>query len=235
MNPNAKQNRHTCLCLDYASGKAFCQPTVRTTSRRGQMTAGLVFCLFLGMVLTGCLDLKQPALKVNYHALEYTAPAPSGRPALPVALKINPLRAAAAYRSTRMVYHPAPYAREAFVYHRWDANPGRMLTDWLNRDLLHSALFQAVVTAPSALPATHVIEGTVDAFYAQNNGGAWSGVLTISLALLALDDNRIIFQQPFSTSVPLDSLTPDAFAQSMTAGMQTLSAEIIDVLYANLR
>jgi ABC-type uncharacterized transport system auxiliary subunit len=134
-----------------------------------------------------------------------------------------------------MVYHPAPYAREAYVYHRWDADPGRMLTDWLYRDLQHSGLFQAVVTAPSALPVTHMLEGTVDAFYAQKTGGAWKGVLTISLVLLARDDSRIILQQPFSTSVPFASLTPEAFAQSMTVGMQTLSADIIDALYTQLR
>ena len=235
MHPNPKNRRYTCLYLKYITGQALGQLSVRMVSRRGRMAAGLVFCLLLGSVLTGCFDLKQPALKVNYHALEYTASAATGQPALPVVLKIKPLQTTTAYRSTRMVYHPAPFSREAFVYHRWDAVPGRMLTDWLYRDLQHSAAFQAVVTAPSALPATHVIEGTVDAFYAQNTNDAWSGVLTISLFLLALDESRIIFQQPFSTSVRLESLTPEDFAQSMTAGMQTLSPEIIDALYTNLR
>ena len=235
MNPNPKDRRNSYLSLAYAAGTDFSRPSARMASRHGRILTGLAFCLFLGMVLAGCLDLKQPAVRINYHTMEYTAFAPTGQTALPVVLKITPLRAVTAYRSTRMIYHPAPYTREAFIYHRWDADPGRMITDWLSRDLQHSALFQAVVTAPSALPATHVIEGTVDAFYAQNTDDVWSGVLTISLVLLALDDSRILFQQPFSASVRLESMTPDAFARSMTSGMKTLSAEIINALYAKLR
>ena len=110
-----------------------------------------------------------------------------------------------------------------------------MLTDWIYRDLQKSAVFDAVVMTPSTMPATHILEGTVEAFYAQNKGGNWAAVLTISLALLALEDNRIEFQGQFDTTVPMAALSPDIFAQAMSAGMQTLSAQIIDTLYTRLR
>jgi len=191
--------------------------------------------MLLGQTMSGCLDLKQPPVTIAYYTLEYTAPEIKDSPALPVVLRIAPIRAATPYRSTQMVVRSAPFKRDAFIYHRWHTDPGNMITENLINDLKQSALFQAVLPVDSYHSGKYLLEGTVDEFYVQEESGSWQAVLSLTLTLMATTEGTIVWQQQVRASGPCLSKTPQGIAQAMSTAMQTLSAEIITTLYEHLR
>jgi ABC-type uncharacterized transport system auxiliary subunit len=195
------------------------------------LLAKIFLLLFCWIMAVGCLDLKQPAVEIDYYTLEYTPPVIAERPTLPVVLQVLPLGCATLYQSTQMMYRPAPYKREAFVYHRWRTGPGQIVTAGLARDFQHSALFEAVVPTGSHAPATHRLEGTVEEFYARSENDSWLAILTLSITVTAVSDEHVrrpvVLQQQFSMSQTCPAKTPQGMSQGLSTAMQKLSAEII--------
>lgn len=68
-------------------------------------------------------------------------------------LAVSPLRAAAGFDSTAMVYVQSPYVVGHYATHRWADAPARMLGPLLLRALDDGGGFRAVVQSSSGLPA----------------------------------------------------------------------------------
>ena len=202
-----------------------CRPLLRTLILAAALTAG-------------CGGIGGPPPQIDYYALEYDPPARAAQKPLPVVLRVGRFGISPLYDDRRMVYRTAEFRRDAYVYHRWWANPAEMVPHFLARDLEATGLFKGVFVFDPHLPATHVLEGNVEAFYEEDRPEAWWAVLSLRISLLSADEpdasRRVLFQASYAQRQPSDRKTPEALAAAMSRAMARASESILADVYRRL-
>ena len=192
----------------------------------------------LTLLLTACLDLKQPRNKIEYYSLEYDPPRMSNHPPVSQVIKVALFSISPIYNTRKIIYRDAAYKRTAYDYHKWQANPAEFVTYFLARDMQHSGLFKAVVTRKSQSPHAYVLGGTVDEFLESDLSDGWQADLSLNVLLVNEQENdvtkKIIFQKSYHISKPCLQKNPQALAQAMSAAMAEASAQIIREIYNHL-
>ncbi len=194
--------------------------------------------LCLTLTLAACLDLKQPRNKIDYYTLEYDPPTPDHHPPLSKSIRINQFSVSPIYNNNRIIYREGLYKREAYVYHKWRANPADVVTYLLRRDLQQSGLFKAVVSRESRLPSAYVLEGSVDEFLEWSKKTGWEAYLSVSVTLMQENEpdisKKILFQKSYFSSKPCRQKTPGALAEAMSLAMSEISAQIMLDIYKTI-
>ena len=187
------------------------------------------------LTLPACLDLKQPRNKIAYYTLEYDPPTPGNQPPLSAPIRVNQLSVSPIYNTNRIIYREGFFKREAYVYHKWRANPVDVVTYLLRRDLQQSGLFKAVVSRESRLPSAYVLEGSVDEFLEWNKKGGWEAYLSLSMILMQENEpdisKRILFQKTYYSTKPCRQKNPGALAEAMSSAMSEISSQIMLDIY----
>jgi ABC-type uncharacterized transport system auxiliary subunit len=189
----------------------------------------------ISLLLTACLDLKQPRNKIEYYTLEYDPPSPGDRQVLPWAIRVAPFSVSPVYNSNRIVYRDKAYKRQTYAYYMWRANPGDLVSYFLSRDMKQSGLFKAILTLGSSFPPSYLLEGSVDDFYELDKENGWEAVLSVSIAVI--DENeldiskKILFQRTYHSTKPCRQKNPRALAQAMSRAMSEVSQQIINDSY----
>jgi cholesterol transport system auxiliary component len=195
-----------------------------------------IVCLILA--LAACLDLKQPRNKIDYYTLEYDSPAPGNQPSLSAPIRVDQFSVSPIYNTNRIIYREGLFKREAYVYHKWRANPADVVTYLLRRDLQQSGLFKAVVTRESRLPSAYVLEGSVDEFLEWNKKTGWEAYLSLSVTLMQENEpdisKKILLQKSYFSSKPCRQKTPGALAEAMSLAMSEISAQIMLDIYKTI-
>jgi cholesterol transport system auxiliary component len=197
-----------------------------------------ILLLCLALPLAACLNLKQPKNKIDYYTLEYEVPAVGNHPPLPHVIRVQPFSISPVYNSNRIIYRDKSFKRQAYAYHKWRANPARMVTYFLGRDLKASGLFKAVIPDDSRIAPEYVVEGTVDDFLEVDGDRTWEAALAVSIVLV--DENqkdvsrKILLQKTYRSSKPCERKNPQSLAAAMSLAMAEISSRIIDDLYRNL-
>lgn len=186
------------------------------------------------------MNLKQPAYKISYYALEYDAPEFTGKTPLPVAIKMERIGVSPLYNSINIVYRENEYSRDAYSYHKWRINPGDMVTDLLTRDMRESGLFRAVINSGSSgSGAYYNLGGNVEGFYEEDEGKDRFGALSITINLVnekeQAPDRKIMFQKTYIRKKRCEKNNPRALAKALSEGMREISAEIINDVYNALK
>ena len=199
---------------------------------------GFVFTVLPVLLFGACMSLKQPSQKIEYYTLEYEPADTGGSKALPCAIRIERFSVAPVYNTVRIVYRNKSFKRAEYAYHKWRANPGDLVTYFLARDMKQSGLFRAVLPRDSSIPATHVVEGTVDEFLEWDSDNAWKALLGLSITLMAEDEpdisKRILFQKTYHAMENCRARNPEALAESMSSAMAEISGQIIKDIYTTL-
>ncbi|MBW2486198.1 MAG: membrane integrity-associated transporter subunit PqiC [Deltaproteobacteria bacterium] len=205
------------------------------------MTRTQIFCVLwmgLALLLSACLDLKQPSNKIDYYSLEYDPPRIGDHQALAEIIKVEQFSVAPIYNTSKIIYRDRSYKRAAYTYHKWRANPGAAVTYLLARDMQQSQLFKAVVTRHSRLPYAYLLEGSVDEFLESDTADGCQAVLALSIVLMAANeadlDKQIRYQKIYQMSKPCERGNPEAFAKAMSQAMAEASEKIINDVYQNL-
>jgi ABC-type uncharacterized transport system auxiliary subunit len=195
----------------------------------------LIVPIFFG----ACVSLKQPANQIEYYTLEYPSPQIEALKPLPDVIRIEPLTAAPPYNTSQIIYRDQSFKRNAYVYYRWQANPGAIVTMLLSRDIKNSGLFKAVLGPSSRILPSHTIEGTVDEFFEWDSKDEWKAILSVSIVLTEknMNDikNRIIFQQTYRKAETCHQKKPGAVAEAMSRGLSKISKEMIEDVYDSLK
>lgn len=203
-----------------------------------RMKMNRILFIGLALLLSACLDLKQPSNKIDYYFLEYDSPRLQGLQPLPVAIKVESFRVAPVYNTRKIIYRDQSYRRAAYAYHKWRANPGDAVTHLLVRDMQQSRLFKAVLTRGSKFPYAYLLEGTVDEFLESDSANGCRAVLALGIALMAEHETKtgkkIIFQKTYQVSKPCKQKNPGALAEAMSRAMSEASAKITRDVYENL-
>ncbi len=192
----------------------------------------------LALLLSACLDLKQPRNKIEYYSLEYEPPPMSELEPVASVIKVELFSVAPIYNTTKIIYRDQAYQRASYAYHRWHANPGEFATYFIARDMQQSRLFRAVLVRNSRLAHSHVLEGSVDEFLESDTENGWQAVLALSISFMAPDEpditQKILFQKTYRISKPCRQKNPRALAEAMSLAMSEASAKIIDDVYEHL-
>jgi len=197
--------------------------------------------LFLGLslIFCACLSLKQPRNKIEFYTLEYDLPKLADLKPLPLVIRLERFSVAPIYNTNRIIYRDQSFKREEYAYYKWRANPGDLVTYFLNRDIRNSGLFKAVLPYDSQSASTHRLEGTVDEFFEWDTEEDWKAVLSISITLMADTEpdisKRIIFQKSYGATKAFKQKHPRALAKSMSQAMAEISGKIIEDIYSHLK
>jgi ABC-type uncharacterized transport system auxiliary subunit len=199
-------------------------------------------CLFLvgvPILLSGCMNLKPPANKIDYYTLESGPPQISGLSPLPHIIKVDRFTASPTYNTTGIIYKDQSFKRDAYVYSRWRATPGALVTHILNRDIRHSRLFKAILTSDSRFTPSYLLEGTVDEFFEWDTEASWKAVLSLSVTLMnenKIDaQEKILFQKTYREVAQCKRKNPRALAEAMSLAMSEISRQIIKDVYDCLK
>jgi ABC-type uncharacterized transport system auxiliary subunit len=142
------------------------------------------------------------------------------------------------YDTTRIIYRKRPYTRDTYFYHKWQANPGDLVTYFLTRDIRQSSAFKAIRTAGTELRPSHIVAGMVDEFYEDDHQEYWEAVLTVSISVLKNNETdiseQVLFQKKYSRREPCSQKNPQALAKAMSKAMAGISEMIIKDIYAHL-
>jgi cholesterol transport system auxiliary component len=143
------------------------------------------------------------------------------------------------YNTNQIIYRDQSFKRDAYAYFKWRANPGDLVTHFLNRDIRTAGLFKAVLPFDSRSASSHMLEGTVDEFFEWDTEENWKAVLSISITLMVDTEpdisKRIIFQKSYGTTKACEQKHPKALAQSMSQAMAEISGKIIADIYSHLK
>jgi len=204
-----------------------------------QKTIHSAFFLFVILfVILGCLGNQRPPAKIDYYTLEYESNKFDDLKPTPFVLRIERFSVAPIYNSNNIIYQTGPFRRDAYNYHKWRANPGDMVTYFLSRDLKNSSLFKAIFEPGSSFSSSHVISGTVDEFFEQDEKDSWKAVLCVTIALIKENETdiskRILFQKRYRTSEKSSQKNPLAIAEAMSKAMSGISEMIITDVYKSL-
>jgi ABC-type uncharacterized transport system auxiliary subunit len=200
-----------------------------------------IYLLFLSLpILFGaCVSLNQPVKKIEYYMLEYPLPQIKTLNPLPHVIRMDRFTVAPSYNTSQIIYRDQSFKREAYVYYRWQTNPGAIVTTLLHRDIKNSGLFKAVLDPGSLFSPHYRIEGTVDEFFEWDTQKAWKAILTVSIILNEKDQkdikNRILFQKTYRKAEICQQKKPKAVAEAMSQALSKISEEMIIDVYDCLK
>jgi len=199
------------------------------------------FFLFLSLpILFGaCVSLKQPVNKIEYYTLEYPSPQIKTLHPLPYVIRMDRFTVAPPYNTSRIIYRDQSFKRNAYVYYRWQTNPGATVTTLLKRDIKNSGLFKAVLNPGSRFSSQYMIEGTVDEFFEWDTQNAWKAILTVSIILTEKNKNdiknSILYQKTYRKAEICQQKKPKAVAEAMSQALSKISEEMIIDVYDCLK
>lgn len=197
----------------------------------------IIYLIILSALLVyGCLNLtQQPNKKINYYTLEYDPPETANLKSLPFVIYIERFNVAPLYDSNRIIYSQKKFKRNAYIYHKWIANPGDLVSYYLARDIKRSSLFSTAFSSNSSYSSTHIINGTVDEFFEQDDDKIWKAVLSINITLMSKDEpdisKSVLMQKRYRAIEPCSRKNPQALAEAMSKAMANISDRIIKDVY----
>ncbi len=203
--------------------------------KKTRRAAALALILLLAaMVLAACSSSK-PERYVHQYMLQYDSPSAPKDDVLPTALQVTGFNGGPGADSQQMIYQPQRYERGAYSYHQWRATPGRLVTEALQRDLLASRLFLAVLGPESLQQGRFLLEGGVLRFLEVDQGQGAQASLEVVITLL--DNQRrdlyqkVLFQKTYRAQASMAAKSGPALAAAMSQAMAQISAQVVKDVY----
>jgi ABC-type uncharacterized transport system auxiliary subunit len=187
------------------------------------------------ILLSGCIDMKNPAPKTNFYTFEYPPPENTHAITTPYIVKIETFRVSPVYDDNRFLYRTEAFKRNEYSHHRWRAHPGDLVSDHLTRDFSYASFLRAVITTQSIPAYTHLLTGTVEEFYQRIENDRWLAILSVSVLLVDETsgpiDSDILFQNRYSFQEEITDKSPAGFVGGMSRAMQKLSETLIEDVF----
>ncbi len=151
---------------------------------------------------------------MHYYRLANPEFSPASRTA--VVLTVRDLLAQGAYRDDRIAYRSGPERLDYYYYHRWTADPGRLLGDYFRRAYLRSGRF-AAVTVDQTPSTSVVLDGQLMALEeVDRTAQAWSAELELELYLEDGRTGELIWAKHFREQEPLRERSPAGVARAVS-------------------
>ncbi|MEO8605795.1 MAG: ABC-type transport auxiliary lipoprotein family protein [bacterium] len=183
-------------------------------------------------LLAACGALRSRQPDRNYR-MAYTPPTPSGTP-VPATLRVLPFGIAAAYDRQGFVFRDGPYDIDVDNYNRWIAPPSALITDLIARDLVAAHAFQAVLQAPSALPATYELSGWIETLEEREEGTCLAHVRLRALFVRVPERGarQVLFEDSMTGDEPCMRGDAASVAEATSRAVQHLSDDLRERMIA---
>lgn len=202
-------------------------------------TLTVLLLMLAGLLCSGgCANLKQAPLEIRYYTIEYDPPPPVDGEPEPCVIKIDRFQTSPLYDSNRIVFKSGEFMRDEYIYHKWRAHPGELVSFFLARDFSETGRFRATLHSDSISPYTHLITGAVEDFYQQRSGQSGEAVLTVAVTLI--DNTRpvkgspVLMQKKYRLREKTGDGGPPDLAKAMSNAMQQVSENILKDVYSLL-
>ena len=188
--------------------------------------------LVVALFLSGCMSFAKAAPETRYYRLDYPSPADAAQ-ALPVILRIAPIRTAEPYSGLDILYRDDDHQVGAYPYHRWATHPGSMVTALVARDFAASQRYRAVDKAPSALQADYELRGDIEKIEEQNSGECQVSLEMRMLLRPLSSDNPIpvLFQKKYEAREPCGNGGAANVVAAMSSALEGISSRLQGDVY----
>ena len=161
--------------------------------------------------------------EVRYYQLASSgAQAHGGRAVIAIA----PLEVSSAYADDRIVYRVNAFRLDYYAYHRWSAEPGVLVANYLEGALEASGRFRAVVRVPTS-QASVMLGGRIAAIEEVDQSPArWEGRIVLELYLKDIASDQVVWSRKFEETEPLQVQSPEGLARALSTAMARISARI---------
>jgi ABC-type uncharacterized transport system auxiliary subunit len=198
--------------------------------RKCGLFGALAWLLAALAMVTGCAGMFARPAPSSLFQLEYTPRPGACRTSFPASVRVWPLEASSPYDQEAMVVlSDAARVRYSSQY-SWVAQPGKLVADWLLRDLSQSQLFPSVMTSGESFPSSYDLGGRLFAFSWQRRGDRWEAVLDAEITLVenrSGQPRQVVLRKPYRlVSEPVPEHDPEAFSRTMSAVVGELSSKL---------
>ena len=187
--------------------------------------------ILLVIGLTGCIGGGAPTPHVRQYILEYPPPSVGKITGTDALLKVERFTVARLHAGPAMLYRQGSFRRDAYREQSWRAAPADMVTDFLQRDLMHAGLFRAVLAARDPEDTRFVLSGWLEEFSEVADGEHRKAVLSATVTLLDLSvreiPGRVVFQKNYRCEATFAQEGDADLAESMSRAMSQFSAQVI--------
>jgi ABC-type uncharacterized transport system auxiliary subunit len=186
------------------------------------MTAYALFrssLLALVLLLPGCFSSAE---KVEHFYLlngPNTIKQKQGGPRVLVA----DFTAETGYETARLAYRMSDHELRYYVYHKWTADPGRVLSEATASYLRASGLFGDVGMADRMQAPEAILSGVVTAIEELDRGDQWKARLAMRLLLRDARSSVVLLRHQFDVSVDCKERHPREVARGIS---QILASQI---------
>ena len=182
----------------------------------------------MAVLLSGCAAVRSTP-PVRTFRLDYPPPSPSATAPLPFTVRVVPFGIAAAYDHPGFTYRIGDSEAGVDYYNRWIDNPARLIADLIARDLAASKRVQAVLQAPSALPADYEINGQVEAIEEEDEPtGCVAHVRVRIIVVRATVEGRrrVLLEESVAADDPCTRGAPESYAQATSRAVEQVSEQL---------
>ncbi len=195
--------------------------------------------ILLVVGLTGCIGGGAAGPHVRQYVLEYPPPSVGKISGTEALLKVERFSVARVNAGRAMLYRQGPFRQDAYRDRVWRAAPADMVTDFLQRDLMRSGLFRAVLAARDPEDARFVLTGWLDEFDEVDDGERRKAVLAATVTLLDRSvraiPGRVVFQKNYRCEAPFAQGGDADLAEAMSRAMSQFSSQVITDIASALK
>jgi ABC-type uncharacterized transport system auxiliary subunit len=207
------------------------QRSVGSICRRKWLTAGTITGIFATLVLSaGCAAMFARPAPSSLYQLNHQSQVAGCPSSFPASVRVWPLEASPPYDQESMVV----LADEARVRHSsqysWVAQPGRIVSEWLLRDLSQASMFPSVMTSGESFTNSYDLGGHLFAFAWQRRQEQWQALLDVEITLVSNrpgQSRQILMRKSYRlVSEPVVEHGPESFARAMSKVMTAFSTAL---------
>jgi len=182
-------------------------------------------------LLAGCIGLNNATPQIDFYTFEYDPPGTTPAVTTDYILKIDEFHVSSVYDDDRLLIRSQAFKRNEYARHRWRANPGDLVADYLARDLAQTGFFRAVVRTEPVPDYSHLLTGTVEELYQRIEDGQRKAILSLNVMLVdessAPGDGTVLFQQRYTYREPLPGPGPAGFVAGISEAMRKFSSQLV--------
>ena len=204
---------------------------MKTTSSKRKLH--LLWLVAVALVLVPGCSLKQAYPAKSTFALEAIRGGTTARASSAVVLRVRPFTAVAPFDERVFRSRVGDVRFEADFYNEFVFSPRTLIGDQTRLWMQSAGLFAAVLEPASKAEATHSLEGSVTALYADlRDAAAPKAVMEIHLLLLkdSSASPEIVLDKTYRQAVPLENRQPATLAAGWSKGL----AQILTALEQDL-
>ncbi len=182
--------------------------------------------------LAGCAGLSKKAVEKHHYYLEVQRPEASEVSVPDTVMLVRRMQISPLYDGRELVYRMDGGRMESDFYNLFFVPPVDMISQNLHHWIDAAGLTKEVVADASLVQSDFILEGMVNALYADFSDGKADGVAEMQFFLLdAHKDDTVLFSGRYKERVPLKGKSPEAVVEGLRKAVQT----VFEKLENNLR